>query len=465
MAQAEQITYEPLPTLKAFHQCDNDIRCVVGPVGSGKTSAATWEICYFLPHHLNKKYGIKKTKWCIVRNTYNELIDTTQRTIFDWFPLGDYKDQKKIYKLYFPDGIEVELLFRSCDRPEDVAKFKSLELTGYWIDESIEVKEEIKMMLKNRIGRFPAKCARRYGVETTNPPDIEHPTYFKFNWGDTPPPGPIPESKPLENHRGFWQPPNENTPNLREGYYDDLRKDYADNPDWVALYVEGKPGTTVQGKLVYNRFIRKTHVATGPLIWSKGTLFAGWDNSGNYPACVVCQMPYPGHVQVLREYTQDNMGIVDFTRWVVADRNERYPKATWVEWADPAGFNRFSKKDGGLTSNSEMMMEMGVEISPSDNNWAARREAVEKQMSYIDGCLIDGSCNRLISGFLGGYCYKEIGTTGIFQDKPMKNKFSHIHDALQYCMMGMVDGSHKKPTKSFYETMVGKKFNDLGMVA
>ena len=81
--------YHPIPTLKLFHESPAEIRGCVGPVGSGKTTAAAWELCYYLPWMLWEQYGFKQTKWVIVRNTFPELTDTTQRTLFDWFDWAD----------------------------------------------------------------------------------------------------------------------------------------------------------------------------------------------------------------------------------------------------------------------------------------------------------------------------------------------------------------------------------------
>lgn len=443
--------YDPIPTIRAFHEDPAQIRCLVGPVGSGKTTGATWEICYLLPKHLMDTFGIKKTRWLIVRNTYSELIDTTQKTVFEWFPpispFGNYKVQSKDYVLRYPDGMEVEIMFRSCDRPEDVKKFKSLEITGYWIDESIEVKDDIKLMLKNRIGRYPRKCPVRFGIETTNPPDTEDTTYYTFRW-HKPPPGPLPlppqgkkGNYPLENHAGFWQPPYENAVNLRPGYYEDLILDYSGNPDWIARYVRGKPGINVQGKLVYYNFRRDFHVSDQPLQLppTSAKLYAGWDNTGNCPACVIGWIPTAGRLQILREFHTERMGIVDFCEMVVMERNNLFPDCDWIEWGDPAGEAKFSKKDGGLTSNAELMKDSGILLRKSEQNWEARRESVETQLGKMiggePGVLIDPSCTRLINGFIGGYCYPEIGTSGIYGDKPIKNKFSHVHDALQYMMV------------------------------
>ncbi len=455
------------PTLGRFHDCVASNRCVVGPVGSAKTSAGAWETHYYIPWRLYNRYGIKRTRGVIVRNTYSELIDTTQKTIFDWFSWGKYASGDKIFTLKYPNGPEIETLFRSCDRAEDIKKFKSLEITWAWLDESIEIADDIKRMLKNRIGRYPSMevwltCLRghcpelhglsddeikqimeenpdkyltRFMIETTNPPDVEHPLYSQFAW-DTPPPGPVPSNPPLKNHVGFWQKPGENSKNLRPGYYADLRADYANNPDWIATYIDGKPGVILQGKQVYNNFERSAHVALEPLIWSGGTLYRGWDHSGNTPACVLLQLPTANQVQILKEFTTEKLGIVDFARIVNVTCNQLYPNAQYVDWGDPAGAAEFSKKEGGFTSNSQLIREAtGIDIVASEQNWMARQQSVEQQLRMRDGLLIDPSCTRLINGFIGGYCYPEIGKTGIYGRDPQKNRFSHIHDGLQYVLV------------------------------
>ena len=45
----EIIAYRPVPTIDAFHMHPGQIRGIVGPVGSGKTTGATWDICRYLP--------------------------------------------------------------------------------------------------------------------------------------------------------------------------------------------------------------------------------------------------------------------------------------------------------------------------------------------------------------------------------------------------------------------------------
>jgi len=443
-------TYTPLPTLRLFHESPAQHRAIVGPVGSGKTVAATMEVCYYLPVFLAAQYNIKKTRWAIIRNSYPELRDTTMRSVKDWFPDCEHKVQANEFYYVLPGGIKVELWFRSCDRPEDVKKFRSMELTGVWFEESIEIKEEVKLLIDTRLKRLPPACPVKFSIETTNPPDIENPLYYKYKW-HTLPPGPMPEKEPLANHEGFWQPPDENLVNLDKNYYMNLRERYRDNPDWVDMYIEGKPGLMATGRLVFNNFKREAHVSHETLKWSNGPLYRGWDNSGNCPAAVVVQCPTAGSIQVLREYCTDKMGIVDFTRWVVADCELRWPGASYTDYADPAGEHQYSTKSGDFTSNAELQLqECRVQTIASEQNWTARKEAVETSLRLIDGLLIDPSCHRLVNGFIAGYTYPEIGGTGIFRDKPLKNRFSHPHDALQYVLVKLTRPTYAKAENPIY---------------
>ncbi len=439
VSSADRIRYEPLPTIRLFHEDNTVFRCIVGEVGSGKSSAGALEIGIFLPMHFLAEYSIKKTRWVVVRNTYVELRDTTLRTFMEWFPDafkgGDWSESKMQLKIR-GEGYEAEILFRSCDRPQDIKKLKSLEITGFLIDESIEVPQAIKLMLENRIGRFPKKSPEKYGIEITNPPEVDHPTYSEYAW-HLPPPGPLPPGKPLPLHRGFWQPPRENVKNLPAGYYEDLRLVYRDHADWINVYLDGKPGVMVIGKAVYNNFKTSYHVAKDPIPYLGGELIMGWDNSGNRPAAILAQIPAPMQVQLLREYFNDRMGIVDFTNYVVFMLNRDFPGVKDIRhWADPAGFQQYPKKEGGFTSNAELMADCGVSVQASEQNLQARIESVDQMLARIDGVLIDPSMTRLINGFLGGYCYPpNMSLQGEFLPNILQNKYAHPHSALQYLMV------------------------------
>ena len=100
--------------------------------------------------------GKRKSRWAIIRNTYRELTDTTMETFFDWLPQSQGLLLKKDMKFYWtqelPDGttLEAQFLFRALDKPDDIKKLLSLEITGAWINEAREIPKAIMDMLIGR---------------------------------------------------------------------------------------------------------------------------------------------------------------------------------------------------------------------------------------------------------------------------------------------------------------------------
>lgn len=87
----------------------------------------------------------------------------------------------------------------------------------------------------------------------------------------------------------------------------------------------------------------------------------------------------------------------------------------------------------------------------------ARQQSVEQQLLVRDGMLIDPGCIRLINGFIGGYCHEEILHTGIYKDEPVKNKFAHIQEALQYVLVKLVGRKvTTKPLRSRFRRRDGR---------
>ena len=86
-----------------------------------------------------------------------------------------------------------------------------------------------------------------------------------------------------------------------------------------------------------------------------------------------------------------------------------------------------------------------------------RIEAVETSLARLvegsAGFLVDHRCINLKKGFNGGYFYRRMQTSGDrYDEKPMKNRYSHVHDALQYLLLGagegkqLISGKAKNPT-------------------
>jgi hypothetical protein len=65
--------------------------------------------------------------------------------------------------------------------------------------------------------------------------------------------------------------------------------------------------------------------------------------------------------------------------------------------------------------------------------------------------LIDPACEVLVEGFEGGYAFPEIGSSGEFKTEPIKNEYSHVHDALQYAATKLFGHNEREIDDDEYE--------------
>jgi hypothetical protein len=106
----------------------------------------------------------------------------------------------------------------------------------------------------------------------------------------------------------------------------------------------------------------------------------------------------------------------------------------------------------------------GINAHPAPSNDVLMRvESVEGVLNRMtDGyqaVSISPNCTVLIAGFEGGYQYKRQYHMGNerYEEKPAKNRFSHIHDALQYAFLGggegrrVIFGGNKAPSHTTVE--------------
>lgn len=153
-------------TLRRFERSNARVRCVKGPVGSGKSSDCVLEIPRRASRQRPGPDGVRRSRFVIIRNTYSQLRDTTRKTFEQWIPpeLGSWNEQAFTWVGEWflddekTDRVHCEVLFRPLDRPEDVRKLLSLELTGAYINEAREIAKHILDVLDTRIGRYPAKA-------------------------------------------------------------------------------------------------------------------------------------------------------------------------------------------------------------------------------------------------------------------------------------------------------------------
>lgn len=454
--------YTSVPTVEEFSESDKFIRAIIGPFGSGKSSGCVMEIMQrAIEQAPDPLDGIRKSRWAIIRNTFPQLRDTTIKTVHDWFPpekFGAYKVSDNEYVIEKIKGCHIHLLYRALDRPEHVANLLSMELTGAWINEAREIPKSIFDALQGRVGRYPSArnggCTWSGVIMDTNPPDTdswlyqlfeesrktdgllcqvcEKPAVNVFNKGSDSQQAYCPEHTNIELFRqpsGF-SPDAENLAHLPKDYYRNLA--IGKDEEFIKVYIRGEYGFIMDGKPVYPEYRDSTHCQEFEVIRG-ATIRRGWD-FGLTPSVSFSQMAPNGQWRVIDEIVSENIAIDRLSDEVITYCNQRYPGFPFEDFGDPAGDSRSQVDE---RTCFQILRAKGIRIEPGDQDPGLRIESVKKALNtMIDGkpgFLIHPRCQKLRKGFQGGYRYRKIQTTGEhFSEKPEKNDYSHIHDALQY---------------------------------
>ncbi|ODB82746.1 hypothetical protein A3193_18530 [Candidatus Thiodiazotropha endoloripes] len=434
------VDYIATPTLSQFHKSDDFMRGVMGPIGSGKSSAMVSELFRRANEQKPGEDGVRRTRWAIIRNVYRELNDTSVRTFFDWIDdrIGDWNQQNMSFHIK-TRTMDAEFLFRALDRPEDAKKLLSLELTGAWVNEAKEIPRAVIDMLQGRVGRYPAMKnggATWSGVILdTNPPDVDHWWYKLFE-----------EERP-KGWSIYKQPSGigkdaENIANLPTSYYGRLMQ--GKNQQWIDVYVKGKYGFISDGKAVYPEFNDQVHIATEDLSPVEDEpIYIGID-FGLTPAAMIAQRLGDGRWIWLEEVVSKDMGALRFSEELGRVLRDKYQGYEFRIYGDPAGDQRAQTDE---TTPFEILNANGIPAEPAPtNDFILRRESVAKALTTMvdgkPGLLMSPGCINARKGMSGGYCYKRIQVSGDerYRDVPDKGMFSHICEAGQYLMVGAGEG-------------------------
>ena len=470
-------------TIKVFMKDSNFFRGIRGPVGSGKSVACCVEVFRRSLEQKKNKEGIRKSRWAVIRNTNPQLRTTTIKTWLDWFPedlWGKFHWSVPYTHHVQKNDLDMEIIFLALDRPEDVKKLLSLELTGVWINEAREIPKSIIDACTMRVGRYPSMRdggASWSGViADTNAPEEDH--WWPIMAGEVPIPDHIPKEQATmlvkPDNWGFFTQPSAMIEN-----YDDKGevKDYSMNKEaeiaknilatyypnlirgktksWIDVYVMNRLGAIQDGKPVYPQFVSETHIATEEIPIAIGVpLYIGLD-FGLTPSAVFGQK-VRGRWLIQSEIVAIDMGIVRFAELLRQEIATRFAGLDVTIIGDPAGDFRAQTDE---STPFQILRGAGLRAMPAPSNSVdLRLESVSSQLTKMsDGkpaFLIDRRCPMLIKGFQGGYAYRRMQVSGErYDDKPEKNMYSHIHDALQYLLLGAGEGreliSGQKPLQSF----------------
>jgi hypothetical protein len=198
-----------------------------------------------------------------------------------------------------------------------------------------------------------------------------------------------------------------------------------------------------QGKVVYPDFSNEWHVSTEPLLpivqegikLGKRKVVRGWDHTGLHPACVCTYLGSNGQWMIFKEFWEPDCSIEEFATIVQTWCGEHLANAEFVDIGDPAGKNRDATK---RSPADYIRMHCGIHILDGVQTYRVRVETVAGRLNRsVNGgqpaLIVDGvACPIAVAGFAGGYGYKEIGTSGVFRDEPVKDKYADVHDSIQY---------------------------------
>ena len=236
-------------------------------------------------------------------------------------------------------------------------------------------------------------------------------------------------------------PLGENLDNLPPRYYENMI--HGKDPEWVKVYVHGEYGFITDGQPVYPEFHDNLHVAQDHMEYEGGVLYVGAD-FGRTPAAVFGQI-VDGQMQIIDELVTFGTNATHFARLVGERLRGHYPRdVEIIATGDPAGENPGEQIDQtciDIMQNASIPMD-----GAHTNNFTIRRESVstaliQLTMQGVPQLIINGNCKTLRKGMNGGYRYKRIQVSGEqYKQKPDKNKYSHVCEALQYLMLGAGKG-------------------------
>lgn len=436
--------YRASKTGTKFHRSNKFLRALLGPVGSGKSVACVMEIL-IKANQQEPFQGVRRSRWAVVRNSYRELLDTSQKTFHQWIPkdLGEESIVNATFtiKQQLDDGtrLECEVLFRALDKPADVKKLLSLDLTGIWFNEVRELPLSVVNMGATRVGRYPSIIEGGpswFGIiMDTNPMDEDHWFPNMFEKGKCP-----------ENAAFFKQPSGlseeaENIENLPRDYYTNIA--IGKPQSWVNVYVHGKYGFVSEDNPVWSQYNDDVHFVDEDYVLNpKLPIYTGID-FGLTPAIVFGQLNANGGMDIFDEIQTFNMAAKEFGRKAHLHVQTNYRNFKIIHTGDPAGEQRAQTDE---MTPYMILAEQGINAFPAEtNDPTVRIEVVASYLRMLDfsgkpALRIWRGAPGARKAFAGGYKYKRVQISGEerFKNEPDKNKHSHIADATQYLMLGAV---------------------------
>lgn len=432
-------------------------RLIAGPVGSGKTTAAVIELLRRSIHQSKAADGYRYTRHAIVRQTLKQLKDTVLKDCQNWLQgLGAWKVSEGVFHLEF-DDVRSEWVFIPLENAEDQARLLSMQLTGAWLSEAIEMDLDVLGPLSGRLGRYPSGAQGTptwHGwIADTNFPTEMTPWHtfmedpLNLSRGIEIFKQPSGLSREAENLNWLVQTeitvklPLNHPDRIAQGrrYYERFVEQFGEDSDWVRRYVKAEYGDDPSGAAVFkNTFRSDFHIVGDTLLIPGYPILIGQD-FGRNPWSLICQMDHLGRLIVHQEVPGTNVGLEKHVQQNLRPVlfSNKYLGYRVCCVGDPSGIAK-----GNVSEEScfDALSRLGLPCFPAPtNDIEPRLRAVEALL----GRQTNGGPTLMISrtgaphlcrAMSGGYRFTKM-KTGALRTKPDKDDkegFSHVADDLQY---------------------------------
>ena len=416
--------FNPNPLQKRFIESQAKADLFSSRMGEGKSTALCWAAYYHTRHNPG-------ASWVIIRDTFENLVATTQKSFFSWFPpgvYGTYNASKKCFT--WAEGVaKGEVYFLGLDDQTDATKLMSREYAGFGMDEpapavgSAGIDEMVFDMAMSRLRQpgmkwYAAKLAE-------NNPDEAHWTYKKF------------VKEKLEGFQ-LWQPDRpENMANLPATYYQQLRSLWSHRPDLIRRFVDGEFGFQSVGKSVTPQWSDKLHLAIGLIPVPRQPIHLLWD-FGHNPTCIITQRTPLGHWNILDAVVGDGIGVEELieneVRPLLIDRYKPL-HCTISHIGDPAG-NQKEQASIKRSAVRSLKLMLGGQWKSGPVTRAERIDPLQAVLTKTVGgrglLQVDrDNAEKVWHALRGGWHY-HVSRTGVPGNEPVKDQHSHPGDAMGY---------------------------------
>lgn len=456
---SEDLNYVAPPTMARFMKSEAYGRIAAGPVGSGKTTTCLMELLRRAVVQRPASDGNSYTRFAVVRQTLKSLKDTVLKDCDTWLGsrgLATWKVSDSTLYVNF-DNIRSEWIFLPLEDAEDQARLLSMQLTGAWLSECVEMDLNILGPVSGRLGRYPSGARGQpswFGIiaDTNMPTEMSPWHMFMENmppdWSKfIQPSGVGPDAENLDwlvqtdQSMGF---PVGHPARAAQGrkYYERLVNMYGEDSDWVKRYVYAEYGDDPSGAAVFkNTFKPNFHIVDDTMVIPGYPLIIGQD-FGRNPWSLICQADHMGRLLVHEEVAGTNVGLEKHVKEnlkPVLFGNKYFTGGTTrvAVVGDPSGVAK-----GNIAEEScfDALKRLGLPAFPAPtNDIEPRLRAVEALLGQQIGggpalVISRRGCPMLCRALSGGYRFKKTkeGALKVVPEKNDREGYSHVVDDLQY---------------------------------